>query len=54
MVKVRILHPTLPSLGLWCPEKLRRKYVGKIKLFREEGKDVIYLDDTWANVARSS
>lgn len=24
-----------------------------MKLFREEGKDVIYLDETWVNFARS-
>jgi hypothetical protein len=30
----------------------RHSYLRKIKRFREEGKDIIYLDETWVNVGQ--
>jgi hypothetical protein len=31
----------------------RHSYLRKIKRFREEGKDIIYLDETWVNVGQT-
>jgi hypothetical protein len=30
----------------------RHSYLRKVKRFREEGKDIIYLDETWVNVGQ--